>query len=238
MPKAGFTGWVGFAKAGVPTYLTAATTVGATSIPVSGTSVPASSTIYIIDGVNSESRAVTAGGGSGTLTVAATTNAHPANTPVFWQLTASLGPASWMPVTNIDPADMIAYIDDVGIRGSNVAAYNSTAATVHTEIGIDGDVFPDVFGFVIGSVYGAVDFSAGSPNSHTFASMNTAASNGQPTPLLLFVYNGYNTRMYAGAKCSEAARSSSTSPRTSITRRSGWRSGRASSPTTPPRSPA
>ena len=206
MPKAGMTGWVGFAKqTASPTYLTAATTVGATSIPVSGSNVPASSTIYFIDGVNSESRAVTAGGGTSALTVAATTNAHAANTPIFWQLTASLGPASWMPVTNIDPADMIAYIDDVGIRGSNVAAYNSTAATVHAEIGIDGDVFPDVFGFVIGSVYGAVDFSAGSPNSHTFAGMNTAASNGQPTPLLLFVYDGFNTRMFAGAKCSEVA---------------------------------
>ena len=205
MPIAGMRGWVGFAKAGAPTYLTAATAVGATSIPVNGTSVPASSTIFFIDGVNSESRAVTAGGASSTLTVAATTNAHPANTPVYWQLTASLGPVAWMPVTNIDPADMIDYIDDVGLRGSNVTAYNSVASTIHAEIGIDGDVFPDVFGYVAGSVYGAVDFSAGSPNTHTFAGMNTSASNGQPTPMLLFVYDGFNVRMFAGAKCSELA---------------------------------
>ena len=203
MPIAGMRGWVGFAKAGAPTYLTAPVAVGATSIGVNGTSVPASSTIFFIDGVNSESRAVTAGGASSTLTVAATTNAHPANTPVYWQLTAALGPASWVPVTNVDPADMISYIDDVGLRGSNVTAYNSTAATVHAELGIDGDVFPDAFGYIIGSVYGAVDFSAGSPNTHTFAGMNTAASNGQPTPMLLFVYDGFNVRMYAGAKCSE-----------------------------------
>ena len=205
MPIAGMRGWVGFAKAGPPSYLTAPVTVGATSLSVSGTAVPASSTVYIIDGVNSESRAVTAGGGTGTLTVTALTNAHPANTPVYWQLTASLGPASWVPVTSVDPADMIDFIDDVGLRGSNVAAYSSTPATVHAEIGIDGDVFPDAFGYIIGSVYGAVDFSAGSPNSHTFAGMNTAASNGQPTPMLLFVYDGYNVRMYSGAKCSEVA---------------------------------
>ena len=205
MPIASMRGWVGFAKAGVPSLLTAAVAVGATSVPVSGTTIPASSTIYIVDGILSESRAVTAGGGSGTLTVAALTNAHPANTPVFWQLTASIGPAAWMPVTNIDPADMIDYIDDVGLRGSNVSAYNSVASTVHSELGVDGDVFPDAFGYVVGSVYGAVDFTAGSPNSHTFAGMNTAASNGQPTPMLLFVYDGFNTRMFAGAKCSELA---------------------------------
>ena len=205
MPIAGMRGWVGFAKAGAPTYLTAAAAVGATTLTVSNINVPASATVYIIDGVNSESRAVTAGGASTTLTVAATTNAHPANTPVYWQLTAALGPVAWMPVTNIDPADIIAYIDDVGIRGSNVTAYNSVAATMHSELGIDGDVFPDVFGYVAGALYGAVDFAAGSPNTHTFASMNTAASNGQPTPMLLFVYDGYNVRMYAGAKCSELA---------------------------------
>jgi len=205
MPIAGFRGWVGFAKAGAPTFLTAATTVGATSIPVSGTVVPASSTIYFIDGVNSESRAVTAGGGSSTLTVAATTNAHAANTPIFWQLTASLGPANWVPATNIVPADHIATIEDKGIRGSNVAAYNVTGATAYGECAIDGDVFADMFGFVVGSVYGAVDFAGGSPNTHTFAGMNTAGSNGQPTSLLLFVYNGNNVRMFAGAKCSEVA---------------------------------
>jgi hypothetical protein len=203
MPIAGNRAWVGFAKAGAPTYLTSATAVAAVSIPVNGTVVPASSTIYFIDGANSESATVTAGGGSSTLTVAATTFAHPVNCPIFWQLTASLGPASWMPVTMIDPADMITTVNDVGLRGSNVAVYSVTNTEAHAEIGIDGDMFPDVFGFVLGSVYGAVDFSAGTPNVHTFAGMNTSASNGQPTPLLLFVYNSFNVRLYAGAKCSE-----------------------------------
>jgi hypothetical protein len=205
LPISGNRSWVGFAKAGTPTYLTAAVIATATSIPVNGIVVPASSTIYFIDGANSESRAVTAGGGSSTLTVAATTFAHAANTPIFWQLTASLGPAAWMPVTKVDPADVIGFVDDKGLRGSNTTSYGSTPVAAHSEIGIDGDVFPDVFGYVIGSVYGAVDFAGGSPNTHTFAGMNTAASNGQPTPMLLFVYDAFNVRMYAGAKCSEVA---------------------------------
>jgi hypothetical protein len=203
VPIASFRAWVGFAKAGAPTYLTASVAAAATSLPVSGTVVPASSTVYIVDGTKSETATVTAGGGSSTLTVAAIANAHPANTPIYWQLTASLGPAAWIPVTNATPTDHIVYIDDTGFRGSNVAAYNSVPATAHAEVGIDGDVFTDAFGFVLGSVYGAVDFSAGTPNSHTFAGMNTAASNGQPTPMLLFVYNGGNVRLFPGAKCSE-----------------------------------
>jgi hypothetical protein len=33
--------------------------------------------------------------------------------------------------------------------------------------------------------------------------MNTQASNGQPTELMLWVYNGINTRLYVGAKASD-----------------------------------
>jgi hypothetical protein len=172
---------------------------------VNGTVVPAASTIYFIDGANSESRAVTAGGGSSTLTVAATSFAHNANTPIYWQLTASLGPAFFTPVTNVSFQDHIAFIADTGVRGSNVSSYNQTPAAMYAEVSIDGDVFTDAFGFMLGSVYGAVDFSAGTPNTHTFAGMNTSASNGQPTPMLLFVFDGFNVRMFAGAKCSEVA---------------------------------
>jgi hypothetical protein len=108
-----------------------------------------------------------------------------------------------MPVTGLDYQDHIATIEDKGIRGSNVSSYNVTQATAYAELSIDGDMFPDMIGYVIGSIYGAVDFSGGTPNTHTFAGMNTSASNGQPTPLLVFIYNGNNTRLFAGAKASE-----------------------------------
>lgn len=208
MPIAGYRGWAGFAKPNGISYLTASVSAAGTSLPVAITgngvvAIPASSTVYIIDGVNSEAVAVSAGGGSATLTVGALAHNHPANTPLFSQLTASLGPANWMPVTNLDMQDHIATIDDKGIRGSNVSSYNVTQATAFAEFGIDGDVFPDIFGYVVGSIYGAVDFAGGTPNAHTFAGMNTSASNGQPTPLLVFVYNGNNVRLFAGAKASE-----------------------------------
>lgn len=203
MPIASFRGTVGVAKDTASAFLTAAVAAGATSIPVSNTSIAASSTIYFIDGTNSESRAVTAGGGTQTLTVAATTNAHAANCIVFSQLTANLGPANYIPLTTIDFGDTYAMIDDTGIRGSNVDTYAETQAAGKGEFSLGGDVFADTFGYLLGSVFGAVDFAGGSPNAHTFAGMNTAGSQGQPTKLAWFYYNGNNTRLFSGAKLSE-----------------------------------
>ena len=176
MPISSNRAWAGFAKAGAPTFLTAAVAAAATSLPVNGTVVPASSTVYIVDGPNSEIATVSAGGGSSTLTVGALAKAHPANTPIYWQLTASLGPAFYTPLTNIAPQDHVAFIPDMGVRGSNVDSYNQVAGAMYSEVQLDGDVFTDAFGFMLGSVYGAVDFSAGTPNTHTFAGMNTSAS--------------------------------------------------------------
>lgn len=122
MPVAGFRGWVGFAKPSGVSYLTSAVSAAGTTLPCAttgfGITAPAaSSTIYILDGVNSEVVTNSAGGGTGSQTVSAFAHAHPANVPIFSQLTASIGPAGWIPATNIIPSDMIAFIDDKGIRG-------------------------------------------------------------------------------------------------------------------------
>src|SRR5438132_8048254 len=205
MPLASQRAFVGIAKDTIDTTLSAAVAAGATSIPVVGTVVPALSTIFFLDGPNSESRAVTAGGGTSTLTVAATTNAHGVNCPIYAQLTASLGPVNYIPVTpgGVDYTDSYAMIPDTGIRGSNVENYGVTQAAGFSTISLAGELIPDVFGYLLGGIFGAVDFSGGSPNTHTFACMNTAASQGQPTPFLIYIYDGYNTRAFAGAKISE-----------------------------------
>jgi len=204
LPIPSYGAFIGVAKANPSTYLTAATAVGAVSIPVNGTVVPVASTIYFIDGANSESRAVTAGGGSGTLTVAATTYAHGTGCVIYWQLTAALGPVDYIPVTTFpDASDAIATVSDTGIRGSNVSEYGVYQVVGHSDINLAGDVIPDTFGWLLGSVYGAVDFAGASPNVHTFASMNVLANGLQPTPLMIWVCNGYNTRLYVGCKASD-----------------------------------
>lgn len=203
MPVAAFRSFAGFAKELATTYLTAAVAAGATSIPINGTSIPASSTIFFIDGTLSESKAVSAGGGTSTLTAAALTNAHNIGTPIYYQLTAAIGPTDYLPLTSIDASDAIATAADKGIRGSNVEAYGVVQVAGDSDISLGGDVIPDNFGYLLGSIFGAVDFVTATANTHTFAGMNTAASNGQPTPFELYIYNGYNTRVYAGAKASE-----------------------------------
>ena len=201
MPTPTYRAAVGFAKDAANVTLTAAVNVGAVTLPVSGTGVVALSTVTIIDGPNSEQRAVTAGGGSTSLTVAALTNAHSANAYVVSQLTASLGPADWMPVTTLKVKPNIAQLPDAALRGSAVVRYGSTDGVRYDEITIGGPVFTDTLGYLIGGVTGAVDFTGGTPNTFAFSVKNTGDT--QPTPLQVWVNNGIDTRLYAGARVSE-----------------------------------
>lgn len=201
MPVASYRSTFGVQKDGSSTYLTAAVAAGATTIPVNGTSVPASSTIYFVDGPNTEQRAVTGGGGSSSLTVAALTNAHPAGTRISWQLTASLGPADYIPVTVLEHEDTIAQLQDKGLRGSAGEEWANVQGTRFAQLTIGGDVFPDLIGYFVGGVTGAADFTGGTPNVHTFALKNTGDT--QPTDLAFTDFNAIDTRGYFGARCEE-----------------------------------
>ena len=81
MPVASYRSYFGVAKDAANTTLTAAVAAAAVTLPIAGTNVPALSTVTIIDGPLTESRAVTAGGGTNSLTVAALTSAHSAMSP-------------------------------------------------------------------------------------------------------------------------------------------------------------
>lgn len=198
MPQASYKSYIGIAKDSINTTLSAAVAASATTVPVVGTSVPASSTITIVDGPLTEQRAVTAGGGTSSLTVSALTNAHSANTYVSAQLTASLGPADYIPVTSIEVEDQIVQLKDRGLRSSAVEEYANQQGTRLAMVKLGGDVFPDTFPYFVGGVTGAADFSGGTPNTHTFSVKNTTDT--QPTPFLLWDFNGTDQRMYAGAK--------------------------------------
>lgn len=201
MPLAAFKSFVGVAKDSIFTTLSAAVAAGATTVPVVGTSIPASSTIFIVDGALSENRAVTAGGGTSSLTVAALTNAHPANTYVFAQLTASVGPTDYIPITSLEFDDAFAQLDDKGYRGSNVDTYNRMQGTVNSEFSLGGDLFTDTIGYLLGGIFGATDFTGGTPNTHAFSVKNT--TNCQPTPFVIYDYDGVNARAFSHAKFEE-----------------------------------
>lgn len=157
-------------------------------------------TVTIVDGPLTEQVACSAST-SNTLTVAATANAHPAGTYVTAQLTASLGPADYLPVTVLDVEDQIVQLPDKGFRGSAVEQYDSKQGTRVASVSVGGDVFADTIGYLLGSVTGSVDYTGGPPNQHAFATNN--AGDTQPTPEVWWVYNNIDTRVFAGAKASE-----------------------------------
>lgn len=201
MPNPVYRSFLGVAKESTTTTLAASVAAGATSVTVVGTGVAASTTIFIWDGPNSESRAVTAGGGTSTLTVAALTYAHSANCYVTAQLTASVGPTNYIPVTTLQPADHYDMLEDKGLRGSMGEIYNVVQGVRWSEISLAGDCFPDTIGFLLGGVFGATDFTGGTPNQHAFSVKNTG--NGQPTSYTFYDFDVVNTRGYAGSKISE-----------------------------------
>lgn len=203
MPLPTYRSFIGIAKESATTTLAAAVAAGATSITVSNTNIPASSTIFIWDGPNSESKAVSAGGGTTTLTVAALTFAHPANVYITSQLTASLGPTDYIPVTSIDVEDMYDDLEDKGFRGSAVDTYNIVQGPAHSEVTINGDAFADTVGYWLAGVLGATDFTAGTPNTHAFSVKNT--TDGQPTSLTIYDFDVVNTRAYPSQRVASVA---------------------------------
>jgi hypothetical protein len=202
MPNATMRTFVGVAKDATNTTLAAAAVVGATAVTVaSATGITNASTIVIVDGPNSETRAVTAVAGN-VLTVAALTYAHPANTYVYAQPTASLGPTDFIAITGTPTfEDVVTKLTDKGYRGSNVEAYASVDGVAHGELDFTGDFFPDTFGYLLGCMLGATDFTGGTPNQHGFSGNNVG--NGQATPYVFYFYDVTNTRAYSGARLEE-----------------------------------
>src|SRR4051812_25117540 len=130
MPVASYRSTFGVSLDKNNTTLSAAAAVGATTLTVDAITGTIGNlyTVTIIDGPNTEQVACSASTSS-TLTVGATTYAHAVGTYVTAQLTASLGPTDYIPVTVIDHADEIVQNPDKGFRGSAVEQYGSKQGT-------------------------------------------------------------------------------------------------------------
>lgn len=202
MPNANMRTYVAVAKDKLNTTLSASVAAAAVTVPVvDATGITNTSTIVIVDGTLTETRAVSAVAGNN-LTVAALTNAHPGNTYVYAQPTASLGPTDYLPITG-SPSfeDTIAKHPDKGYRGSNVEDYASVDGTWHSQLDFSGDFFPDTFGYLLGCILGATDFTGGTPNTHAFSGNNVG--NGQPLAYAFYFFDVVNTRVYSGARIEE-----------------------------------
>ena len=138
-----------------------------------------------------------------TATVGTTAYAHAANTYVYFQLTASLGPSAYISVTKIDASDDYVQLYDKGYRGSNVDIYGAQQGTRVANVSFDGDFFPDTAGYLISSLMGSNTYTAGTPNTVAFSPLNYG--NAQPQPYLFYSYepSNSNTRVYAKAVVSD-----------------------------------
>lgn len=205
MPKSTLRSVIGVARElGKTTTTGAIGNAGATTIVLQDpTGFSSSSKVTIYDGVNTE--VVTASNLTGsTLTVGATVNAH--TTPgllVTTVGTASAGPTDYIAVTKFDPADDQKYAEDKGWRGSMAELYGLIPTVREGAIDIGGDAFMDTLGYLLGGLMGDVVFGAGTPNTHTFSTLNSGT--GQPPSYQLTDFNGVNTHQWGGVQFSEVA---------------------------------
>lgn len=109
----------------------------------------------------------------------------------------------YIPFTSMTTKDIPTMLDDKGVRGSMVDLYDSIQGNIYSEIEIGGDVFPDTTGYPIAGVLGDVQFSAGTPNTHTLSTLNSQSTNGQPVTWSIYDYYGLgtsSTRVFAGSQ--------------------------------------
>lgn len=209
-PQSSFRSFIGVYKDTINGNLNTNYASGVTSIVLQNVvGTPASGqTMCIVDGPLTEQVTISAyNSGTKTVTCSATTNAHSANVYAFFQTTSGIDPTSLLRVTKIDVSD--AYdnkLYDTGFRGSQAAQYGAQQGMRVGNFSFEGNLFPDEFGWMLGSFFGAYDYTAtsgSSPTTYAFSPQNTG--NGQPTPYVFYNYNpGDNTlSVYAKAIVSD-----------------------------------
>ena len=209
-PQSNYRSFVGVYKDTINGNLSANYASGVTSVVLQNVvGTPASGkTMTIVDGPLTEQVTVSAYS-AGTVTCSATANAHSANVYCFFQTTTGIDPTALLRITKLSFTD--AYdnkLYDTGFRGSQAMNYGAQQGMRVGNIAIEGDLIPDEFGWILGSFFGAYDYTATSgsnPTTYAFSPANSAASNGQPTPYVFYDYNpGDNTlRVYAKAVISD-----------------------------------
>lgn len=113
-------------------------------------------------------------------------------------------PTDFIPISqDIKPVDKVLYLDDNGLRGSMVDVYDQIAGPIFSELGMNGIMFPDTFGYILAAITGdVVTTGASAPYSHVMAVKNS--TDGQPKAYTITDYYGAaSARQYAGMQCSE-----------------------------------
>jgi hypothetical protein len=104
--------------------------------------------------------------------------------------------------SSLAPKDVVVYLEDSGLRASQVDLYDVQQGVTFSEYGFGGDVFPDTLGFILSGLTGDVATSgASAPFTHTFSVKNSG--DGQPTSFTLSDNDGAQSRQFAGMQFSD-----------------------------------
>jgi hypothetical protein len=104
-------------------------------------------------------------------------------------------PKVWVPVKSNKIVDEVKRILDSGRRGNLSKDFESYAGITTGSADLDGDVYPDIEGYILKGLFGQDNVTGSSaPYTHAFT-LSTA----QPPSFTLFDYDGYNERILPGA---------------------------------------
>jgi hypothetical protein len=110
-------------------------------------------------------------------------------------------PAMLLPVTQLQPADVVGRVDDDSWRSAPAVVFGHQVTTLESTVKLGGIVMPDSVGFLLAGILGDVAFAAGSPNTWTMALLNSGAQ--QPASYAVTVADPIGQLAYAGCKVSE-----------------------------------
>lgn len=119
----------------------------------------------------------------------------------------AVSPTDFIPMSTIEPEDIINYVDDNSLRGSAAALYGTQAGGKHAEFNLGGQVFADTIGYLLAGILGDVTSTGTAPVSHAMSLKNNGDA--QPVAFTLTDFYGGNSgdatpaRQFAGCQISE-----------------------------------
>lgn len=113
----------------------------------------------------------------------------------------AVAPTMFIPVEEFNVHRVITQLEDKAWRASAVEDFGQSQGRWHSELDIPGDLYGDTFGWFLASILGDVAFAAGTPNTWTFAVLNSGTM--QPGSKTLTDAYGSSQKAYAYAMCVE-----------------------------------
>lgn len=112
----------------------------------------------------------------------------------------AVAPSLLVPVTSFTGSDQVVEAVDQSWRGAPAASFGHTVTEKTSAVTVGGLAHPDILGFGLAGVLGDVHFTSGSPNTTTFALLNSGDQ--QPPSHTVTVKDPVGQLQYTGCRWS------------------------------------